>query len=393
MHNIPAAYLLSLNPTSYGIYKNLRDTPFPLHLYHKGGGLEPLLGKDIILHRLSIEDEPEAVVHDLLQAHAASGATPIIMASSDYELAFMEKYRKDLEPAVSLPLPSPEISRLANNKHAFYTKMRETGIRSPRSHFLDILNSAVLPTDMRWPILIKPIHSHEWKTTVASRAIRGRKVFVIRKPEEWSSLQATIRKFSSELLAQEIIDASEDGHYSYCCYADKSGKVLWGFVTQKILQYPENFGTALLCRTVDRPDIETFGRRTIETVGLPGVSETEVVIDRNTGELSALEINSRHWIQHRLSTRLGVNISLLDYFYRSGQRTMVEEILSGSGPFKHVLWIDDFGYLTHLAKNFFRLRRLHLPAFFKNSLEFSYMEKSKLAPFLSMLMRRLLPLR
>lgn len=246
---------------------------------------------------------------------------------------------------------------------------------------------------MRWPILIKPIHSHEWKTAVASRAIRGRKVFVIRKPEEWTSLQATIRKFSSELLAQEIIDASEDGHYSYCCYADKSGKVLWGFVTQKILQYPENFGTAILCRTVDRPDIETFGRRTIETVGLPGVSETEVVIDRNTGELSALEINSRHWIQHRLSTRLGVNISLLDYFYRSGQRAMVEEILSGSGPFKHVLWIDDFGYITHLAKNFFRLRRLHLPAFFKNSLEFSYMEKSKLAPFLSMLMRRLLPLR
>lgn len=392
MHKMPAAYLLSLNPTSYGIYKNLRNTPFPLHLYHKGGGLEPLLGKDIILHRLSIEDEPEAVVHDLIEAHVASGATPIIMASSDYELAFMEEYRKDLEQAVSLPLPSPEISRLANNKHAFYTKMREIGIRSPRSHYLDIGNLAALPTDMRWPVLIKPIHSHEWKTAAASRAIQGRKVLVIRKPAEWTSLEATIRKFSSELLAQEIIDIPEDGHYSYCCYADESGKVLWGFVTQKILQYPENFGTAILCCTVDRPDIETFGRRTIEAVGIPGVSETEVVIDRNTGELSALEINSRHWIQHRLSTRLGVNISLLDCFYRSGQRARVEDILSASGPFKQVLWIDDFGYIMHLAKNILRVRRLHLPAFSTKSLEFSFIEKGNLAPFLSILGRRLLPL-
>lgn len=131
MHKIPAAYLLSLNPTSYGIYKNLRDTPFPLHLYHKGGGLEPLLGKDIILHRLSIEDEPEAVVHDLLQAHAAAGATPIIMASSDYELAFMEKYRKDLEPAVSLPLHPPRYPAWQTISMPFIQKCAKPGFALP----------------------------------------------------------------------------------------------------------------------------------------------------------------------------------------------------------------------------------------------------------------------
>ena len=381
---MPPGFLLSLNPTSYGICRNLRDAPFPLHMFHKGGGLEPFLSKDVKIHRISIDTEPEWAVKLLAAQCAGSGRPGIVFASSDTELAFLEKYRDELTPAASLPIQPPGIAAAVSDKLRFFETMRDLGIPSPRSYSIDAGSDSATFL----PCLVKPVHSGEWKTEEASLALSGRKGFVANRHEEFAEIVRKVRPFSSKLLVQEIIESREGESYSYCCFSDRAGRVLWGFVTQKLLQFPAGFGTAILCGTADRPDIAAFGRKVVESIGLEGVSEVEILADRG-GKLFAIEINARHWLQHRLSTRLGVNISLLDYYYRTGDSAMVEQFVSAPVRSGRYLWIDDFGYIAHFLKQVTRGGNLHLKSFSGSSLEFSLLERGKGLALVSLLRRRI----
>ncbi|WP_432821476.1 hypothetical protein [Trichloromonas sp.] len=382
-------YLLSLNPTSYGIYKNLRNAGLHLHLFHMGGGLESFLGRDITVHRLSVDEEPEAVVVRLLEIQANAGNPGFVFTSSDGEVAFLDRFRDSLQDVLSLPIPTAEVARLVNDKHAFAEKLKELGIRIPWSFCVERANVEDLGLRLSWPCLVKPVVSSEWKTDEVSSALGGKKAFVVDNYDGFFPLISRLHEYSPKLLVQEIIDVAETGNFSFCCYSDANGKVIWGFVTQKLLQYPECFGTAILCSTVEHPEIASFGKEVIEALGVSGISETEIVVDRKTGKLFVIEINTRHWLQHRLSTRLGVNISLLDYYYRSENIPMVNSLVSKDHPFKKVLLVDDYAYLMHFVKNIFRYKKLLLPYLYRSTLEFSTFERRQTLTFLKFINRKL----
>ena len=181
----------------------------------------------------------------------------------------------------------------------------------------------------------------------------GQKVIVVRDEHELIRSYNIISTLNPKVLLQEIVQAGQYDAYSFCCYADQSGKVLFGFVTQKILQYPEGFGTALLCRSIEEPSIYELGKRVIENLGIDGISEVEIMRDEKNDALYIIEINTRHWLQHTLSARLGVDISLLDFYYRTGRVDAVRLILSETPRnSKPVIWFDDVGYLIHCIKPF-----------------------------------------
>ncbi len=383
------AYLLSLNPTSYGIYRNLRGSGVEVHVFHKGGGLERFLGREAVIHRLAFDQEPAGVAARVIEVQAKSGQPGLVFTSSDAEILYLDGCRDELGRAVSLPIPSPGITRLVRDTYSFFERVTELGIASPRSLCAEGPAFDVACDSMRWPCLAKPAVSSEWKTPEAARALAGRKAFVVRSPEEYAPLIRRLRPFTSRLLVQDIVDVGDEGNFSFCAYSGRDGRVLWGFVTRKLLQYPEGFGTAILCSTAERPDVAEVGRKTVESLGIGGVSETEIVVDRRTGGLLVIEVNARHWLQHRLSTRLGVNISLLDLNYRLGNRPAVEATLSKPRAFRRVLWIDDLGYLQHFLKKFARGRNLYLKSLLSHLPEFALLESRSLLPFLKAVQTRM----
>jgi predicted ATP-grasp superfamily ATP-dependent carboligase len=347
-------YLLSLNITSFGIYRDLKGRGYAIHLFHPGGGLEAHLGRDVIIHRLSVETNPEAVIAEIKKIQSKPNGAGVIFTSSDGEIEFVHKHRATLETCASLPFLSDETFVLASDKLAFCRQLEVLSIRTPKSCAVDVLESKLEMGGLTYPFVIKPIDSSEWKSARASKKLGGKKAFTVETPHDVQAAISLIREFSDRILFQELIDVDENGYYSFCAYSDNSGKVLWGFVTQKILQFPEKFGTAILCATTERGDIYEYGKSVVEALGICGVSETEIVVDRKTKQLCIIEVNARHWMQHRLSSRLGVNISLLDLFYRTGNQTMAEEIVRRGDRLKRILWIDERAYVMHLLKNLFR---------------------------------------
>lgn len=378
----PSCYILSVNLTSLGIYKNIKDSDFDVHLFGDVGCLLNSFKKNINFYPLSVEKSPELVLKKILEIGSIKNGPNFIFTSSDLDIFFIEKYREDLEKFAILSLPDKKVTNMVNDKVSFATKIMKSGIRTPRTLCVDKNNYKEVCKQFIFPCIFKPVNSRDWKKKEISTKILGKKAFIVKNNEEFINTAKWLFTFTSKLLAQEIVDVSDDGNYSFCCYANHDGNVIFGFVTQKILQYPEKFGTALLCKTVNRPDIANFGANIVNKLVISGVSESEIVIDKNTGELNAIEVNTRHWMQHRLSTRLGVNYSLLDFYYRTGNESKVRELVANcDGRHKNVIWFDDVGYLIYVLKNFLHPKKCKLGEVLKNHWEFSLVSFSDLRSF------------
>lgn len=382
-------YLLGLNLTALGIYKSLYGKGLKAYLFSKYSELERFIGEEVNIHRVSIQDEPQLAIDQLLENQKKLSSVGIIFASSDADVAFMEKYRERLINKFFLSIPHSNLIELVNNKFKLAKMLTEMGINTPNTQCVDQDNMNKIGREIRFPCLIKPIFSSEWKSEKMSKILGNKKVFVSNHYRDFCSLLKILLLFSPKLLIQEIIEVSEDGNYSFCCYSDSNGDILHSFVTQKLLQYPEKFGTALMCQVVKQPKVMEFGKKVIKNLRLNGISETEVVMDKETGELFVIEINTRHWMQHRLSTRLGVDYTLLDCYYRMGSIEKVHEILQqNQGGSQNVVWFDDVGYLIHIMKNIMRPNQIKMRQVFYNKWEFSLYSLEAWQPFMGYLWKK-----
>lgn len=128
----------------------------------------------------------------------------------------------------------------------------------------------------------------------------------------------------------------------------------------------------------------------MENLGIDGISEVEIMREKKTGILYIIEINTRHWLQHTMSTRLGVNISLLDYYYRTGKMGEGKMLLSMvNRNTKPVMWIDDVGYLIHCIKNYFNFNKCKFGFLKGKQWEFATLSLKDWSPFFSLLREKL----
>jgi len=314
-----------------------------------------------------------------------------IIPACDADLVFLAKKRDSLSEFFEISLPDGTVLWKVIDKYSLYKELHNLSINTPRTFLLESVESVEnFGKRIEYPCILKPAFSGDWKTAKAFPIVGYQKAIVVQNKLDLRRSYDRVSALNPNVLLQEIVDVADDENYSFCGYADYSGKVLWGFVTQKILQYPEKFGTALLCQSKNDHEIFSFGKRVIEGIGIDGIFETEIIRDKN-GSLQVIEINTRHWMQHRLSTRLGVNITLLDYYYRMGNRIEAERLLSGvEKNRKPVIWIDDVGYLFHCIKNGFSLQRCRFAALAGKTVEFSTLSVTDWRPLYSTLKRKVL---
>lgn len=380
-----AVLLPSLNPTSYGIYRSLRDAgcPCAVHVFHQGkvgGGLVSLLGQDTTIHAHSIIDDPIMVLDCMNDIRRQSDGAVVLFTASDQDNVFLQTFGEQLDTAILVPHRNPAIYSLINDKAVFASKLDEQGIPNPQTRCYEASTVHEVASQLSWPRLIKPNCANEWKTSQAATALAGKKAIVVNSSREFLDVSQSLLGFSSQLLAQQIIDVPDDGSFSFCGYSDAAGRLLWGFVTRKLLQYPAKFGTAILCATTECQEIYALGKRVAEGLGVVGVFEIEIVVDR-TGAPFVIEMNARHWLQHRLSNCLGINISLLDFLYRKGDLRWRNALADGSyRTGKASLWIDESGYWVHLLKNVFRPASLYLQEYLSHNREFLYLDEQNVWP-------------
>src|SRR5262249_55522541 len=160
----------------------------------------------------------------------------------------------------------------------------------------------------------KPRHAYEWRQKGIWERLRGRKAIVASTPadlhEEYRELAALT---GAEVLVQEYV-AGDDSDIVVCgCYVDSRGTLQAHFTARKVLQSPPLFGTGCLVETANIQDIVAPSLALLNAAGYTGIAEIEFKHDRSTGRFLLIEVNPRHWDQHELGLRVGVNITCAAY--------------------------------------------------------------------------------
>lgn len=376
--------LLSLNPTALGIIRNLRNSGIDIIVLSVKD--HPFANSRQItsIFPVSFEEKPEATLKFLVEiAHIKNKG--FLIPSSDAEIAFLSKYRELLEKYYVISLAKEKTIRIINDKFTFFNALNTLSIKTPMSLLIDSVSAInTVKSTLGYPCLVKSVYSKDWKSDQASKVVGNNKVFIVNDSSHLKRIYKKISILSPKIMAQEIIDTGKNGSYSFCSYSDQKGNVLCGFVTAKSLMFPEKFGTALMCNTIKNLKVYSFGKKVVEALGIDGIAETEIVQDSQTGELHVIEINTRHWMQHRLSSRLGINYTLLDFYVRFDHknRNRMNKMLSKNiWTSKPVVMIDEIGYFIHCIKKKFRLKECRFENFSGHLIEFSVLSVKDPLPF------------
>lgn len=384
--------LLGFNQNHYAICRNFTDENFRVTAASRD---KNFLKSSRLPKRYLPSFEDTSPTEFLDQIVALGKQHPkkyFLMPGTDTEVDFLVEHREQLAPYFFISAPDAEKFNVVTDKFLIQEQLIERGFNYPKTILVDEnTDFAVASLDIEYPCIVKPAFAGDWKSPISSSVVGEHKVILVNNQNELREHWHKVKEISPRMIAQAIVEPADDDIFSFCSYSDHNGKVLHGFVTQKLIQYPAGFGTALLCQTVDNAEVYELGKQVIEGLGVDGVCETEIIRDARTGELFIIEINTRHWMQHRLSTRLGVNYSLLDFYYRTGNDHKVAEILSnGKGKPNNIIWFDDVGYMIYAVKNIFQPKKCKMKEIFKNQWEYSLFSLVDWRPFFRCVLKKMI---
>jgi predicted ATP-grasp superfamily ATP-dependent carboligase len=171
------------------------------------------------------------------------------------------------------------------------------------------------------------------------------KVLRVDSFEQLASSYARFSDLDARVLVQEWIDGGEEDLSIFGSYCAEGGEVVAAFTARKRLQYPALAGTGIVVEAVPQPDLYEPSTRLLRAAAFRGISEIEYKRDRRDGRLYLIEINPRHWDQHGLGTKVGVNLSEALYRDSTGQDRRFMTQTAG-----HRLWIAEAEYARHVAR-------------------------------------------
>ena len=155
-------------------------------------------------------------------------------------------------------------------------------------------------------------------------------------------------EFGSDFVAQERLCTDIRNHYSISGVA-ADGNILFGGLTNKVLEFPSPGGTATLVVTssVDAPfygEALSLASSVVKALGYNGVFEVEVIL--HDSQLWFIEINPRFWLQHEIFSAMGVNVARMYFDLCMGNEVRVDVPRSREG----LAWIHE-GVLASLPPN------------------------------------------
>lgn len=311
----PTAYVLNLYGTGLGIARNLgrhgisvvgvssqTQTPGAPSRYSRH-----LVGPDS-------ETEPDRLLAFLRDQTDEATSPAVLFPSRDHDIFFVERFRDRLAERFVFSQPSGEALDRIMDKDRLAAHARSVGIGSPRSWKVrSEVDLERISREVAFPAVLKPVVAARWRRAGAWEAAGQRKGTRVSRSADLLEAYRRIAAHEAEALVQEWVPGAEDQFYVYGTYFDRQGRHVAGFTARKLLQYPPEFGLGCLVRSAQDSDVETLSVRLLESLDFRGIAEVEWKRNASTGELSLIEINPRHWDQHELGTRCGVNLTYLAY--------------------------------------------------------------------------------
>ena len=268
-------------------------------------------------------DEPDALYRRLLELRTKHSDAPVIFPTRDFDVLFLHHYGQQLSPFYRVPQDGGfdclmDKLELAKTASRLGMAVPPTIVCSSAQELQERLGT------IRFPVVVKPRFAYLWRRKSAWEAVGARKAFLVESADELHREYERIAGLNPEILIQEYIAGSDSDIVVCCCYVSRNHGLLGHFTAKKLRQNPPLFGTGCAIEATDIPEIVPLAALILESSGYSGLAEVEFKHDKDSNTFYLIEINPRHWDQHELGTRVGVNLSWLAYQSMIGLRPSVQ---------------------------------------------------------------------
>jgi predicted ATP-grasp superfamily ATP-dependent carboligase len=292
--------------------------------------------------------DPEELLEQLLGLARQLGARPVLFPTRDHDIVFMNRFRQAIDAAFVVPCVSPEALDAILNKDRLFETARSIGVAVPESVTLHASSERGMARKLSYPCICKPVYASQWRKPVIWDAVGRQKAVSVPTYDDFIAFYDRICRLDPLVTLQQWIPGGEEDLLIYGSYCGDDHAPLAFFTARKRLQYPPLLGTGIVVEARPIPEIETPARALLRALAFRGISEIEFKRDPRDGSLFLIEVNPRHWDQHRLGTAAGVNLSEAAYRDATGQSP--RQMLQRSEP---VLWIAEREFAGHAVRTLF----------------------------------------
>ncbi len=253
-------------------------------------------------------DDEAAWAEYLLGPDAGRFDGAVLLACSDAAIRVIATHRGELARRFRLDESDPEAQLYMLNKLCTYEKARAAGVPTPRFWVTRRDRSlGSLPDALPYPILVKPLFSHEFDHRF------GRKFLVARGADELVSASNTMREAGIEAMLVEMIPGPDDRLCSYYTYLADGGVPLFHFTKRVIRRFPAHMGGACYHITDWNPEVRDAALKLFRHVGLRGLANAEFKRDERDGQLKLIECNARFTAANCLVAESGFDLGMFVY--------------------------------------------------------------------------------
>ncbi len=303
-----AAVVLRLGHAGLAVARTLRRAGIPVFGLDWTPGNVGCVSRDCIFQICPPPSEPDRLLEYLIDLSRRLDDRPALMLSSDHVVVFASRYREELAKFYRLNVPEEPVARAMVDKFKQHELAASLGIPHPACFAIDKLDDLSAVQDrLEFPVIIKPVHSHEWRRHFLVKAIP------VSNPKELFEHYRRIAPVRLKTVIQSFIPGPTSNLHIVCAYIAGDGRVPGFYTLHKLRQFPIDFGQAALAVTIDSPEVAALGLRFAQEAGFRGACMVEFKYDGRDGQWKLMELNPRYWTHTLLGPDCGVSLPMLHY--------------------------------------------------------------------------------
>ncbi len=279
---------------------------------------------------------------DALLGIAARPDVKTIIPIRPHDPYLFARYSTEFDRYVSLPTPNTELLRTVHDRMRLATAAKNAGVAVPETRLLTEVD------DWSPERLIKSRYNLLTDSYLAACGVAESetvKTIIHLPPGEQPDVDAIVNEMKHVPIAQEYV-RSRDEYVFGALY--ENGEPLATFQHRQIRGDSYTGGGGVYRETVSIPELETAGRKLLESLEYHGLACIEFMQDAETGEFVLTEINPRMWQSLACAVQAGADFPY--YYWLLARRTpeLIEhryEVGVGS----HLLY-GELGYLLSILR-------------------------------------------
>lgn len=303
--------ILGCDSNGYGVIRSVARFNRKIELvgldynYKSPGLFSKFLSKKIIITDPNTNEAK--TVDDLISIGKQFSLKPVVIITSDVFLSLFNKYREPLREKFLFNIPDKNLLDNLLDKRTQHQIISNLGVNVPKSILINNENFNTEEIDLDFPVFVKGAVPFIWKQHYTEKG------FIANDKSEFTSL---IKKFSNkklDLIVQELIIGPNSNHFKVSAFYTKSGEPKLFFSTQKVRQFPYDFGVGSYMKSQRVDELLNVGKKIFDALNYTGIGSIEFKKDERDGQFKFIELNPRMWQQNYQATLAGLNFA--EYYY------------------------------------------------------------------------------